>query len=1011
MGVTGRERHELIYAANAVLLISSFFEALGEELPQLSSMKLTDGNKLSLLPHGKIGKTKLVERLTYIQVPEPWNGSGFRETLRLEVRPALENMAVNCVEFLNGLSAWEALAARRPTLGNEIKAKVVDKALVKYRDGYLRLAGDIPEFQSWIAVGESAATRQQLRLSVEEIIQSQSSALAKLETLLERSITSNVGQKRAGLDGAVSEAQSSYLRRLNAAELVKPILAADFMTYAPHLRLPALADSYVTPNFKYVRKSRESRPSEEGWWAAVQPRSDLDLLLAAHLAAPISTGMPLLVLGHPGAGKSLLTRIIAARLPAETHTAVWVPLRRVDATTPIYVQIETALAETSHGRLSWSRLSEETGDRTIRVVLLDGLDELVQASGVSQSRYLHDVIAFQEREETVSGRPVAVIVTSRTVVADRVDIPHDMPIIKLEDFDAGQVRDWLRVWNSTNRSVELFRPLAIEMFDSLGSIASQPLLLLLLALYMADPEARDISALKSNADLYSALIDNFVKRDIGKEIEQQRRDLDMKRELVMRRRHLSVAAFAMFNRGRQHVSHNELRADLDALFGRGLAGRTDFDQGLDRAALTVGQFFFVHSPRGDAALDERLGQERTYEFLHATFGEYLIALEVMQLLDQFAELEATAFYNPSPYPNRFDDNLLRALLSHEPLSKRPPILNFVSELFAARAEDLQVWIPVVVKRAIQQFRDNSTWGTAYSESIDRSRNHRFGADNFERVAHYGANLVAILAAISPGGTAIREIAPPNVDVARWWRSMVRLWRASLDDDGWISLTKSLYSGPDSKTEESWTLPVTHIYGGQPPGYAEMVGAFFAEPAPSEAEAYLLGDRQLAAWITSGRISWYDNAVKNGPGTRAHHLLVGMHRISNDVRENKYIQIVDYAERGMLSLSTMELFAACLARDAAFLTEATSVRCLEVLGARYALTPSIIARCIVAHPPIIEKYKGNLWRLIRESQAEPHELREARVILSGLLVDSSAKSRRSSIEAALHALKGRAGKKR
>jgi hypothetical protein len=52
------------------------------------------------------------------------------------------------------------------------------------------------------------------------------------------------------------------------------------------------------------------------------------------------------------------------------------------------------------------------------MVMLDGFDELLQATGVSQSDYLEKVAEFQRREAD-QGRPVAALVTSRTAVADR----------------------------------------------------------------------------------------------------------------------------------------------------------------------------------------------------------------------------------------------------------------------------------------------------------------------------------------------------------------------------------------------------------------------------------------------------------------------------------------------------------------------------------------------------------------------------------------------------------------
>jgi hypothetical protein len=56
--------------------------------------------------------------------------------------------------------------------------------------------------------------------------------------------------------------------------------------------------------------------------------------------------------------------------------------------------------------------------------LLDGFDKLVQATGAAQSDYLEKITLFQQRE-AVHGRLAAVIVTSRTAVADRVRVPTE----------------------------------------------------------------------------------------------------------------------------------------------------------------------------------------------------------------------------------------------------------------------------------------------------------------------------------------------------------------------------------------------------------------------------------------------------------------------------------------------------------------------------------------------------------------------------------------------------------
>nr|BFE70368.1 hypothetical protein GCM10020092_036690 [Actinoplanes digitatis] len=82
----------------------------------------------------------------------------------------------------------------------------------------------------------------------------------------------------------------------------------------------------------------------------------------------------------------------------------------------------------------------------MRVVLLDGLDELLLAANLDRTGYLQEIARFQEVEAD-QDRPVAVIVTSRTVVADRVDIPSGTPILKLAEFDDDQIGQWITRWD------------------------------------------------------------------------------------------------------------------------------------------------------------------------------------------------------------------------------------------------------------------------------------------------------------------------------------------------------------------------------------------------------------------------------------------------------------------------------------------------------------------------------------------------------------------------------------
>lgn len=92
----------------------------------------------------------------------------------------------------------------------------------------------------------------------------------------------------------------------------------------------------------------------------------------------------------------------------------------------------------------------------------------------------------------------------------------------------------------------------------------------------------------------------------------------------------------------------------------------------------VGRFFFIQ--RAQAVRDDRTLQ--TYEFLHATFGEYLVArLTVQAIRDAAARARArTLRLGPSD-----EDDLLQSLLGFTPLTARTTVLTFATELLRREA--------------------------------------------------------------------------------------------------------------------------------------------------------------------------------------------------------------------------------------------------------------------------------------------------------------------------------------
>lgn len=574
--------------------------------------------------------------------------------------------------------------------------------------------------------------------------------------------------------GRVADERRSGLSRAYRAALHRPVLTLGEASEG--LCLPTLGEAYVNPEFRVAEAVAAERLAEESWWNEQPVRGDLEGFLAGHLTAPQAAVAPLLLLGQPGSGKSVLTQVLAARLPAEEFLVVRVMLREVAADADLQTQIEDAVRSATGESLAWPDLARSAGGALL-VVLLDGFDELLQATGVSQTDYLKRVAAFQAREAD-QGRPVAVVVTSRTAVADRAQPVPGMVALQLEPFGDAHISHWLGIWNDTNAAAFAARgllPLAPQTALAHADLASQPLLLLMLALYDADANALQRSdAHLGKAELYERLLTRFAEREIGKtgaSLPAAEFADAVERELLR----LSVVAFAMFSRGRQWVSETELDADLNALLGPvdPQAAPAGLRAQLSAAQVVVGRFFFVYeaqATRDNAPL-------KTYEFLHATFGEYLIARLITRELGDLADAAQFAASRSRPAPA--DDAFLHALLSFMPLTMRGTVVSFTTEHLRALPESRRDLLSTVL---VGLFRGSlgPRHDTRYADYAP------LALPIPARYAAYSANLV-ILAVLTTGQVAGTSLFPGSSNPVEDWRKLALLWRSQLPAEGWDGL--------------------------------------------------------------------------------------------------------------------------------------------------------------------------------------------------------------------------------
>lgn len=737
LGTSGHTRHELLAAAHTVLVISSFFDALAAVIgPAYQQLRITDQDKLSLADPGEAA-----DQIFDLVVPMPCAGRDFTANLG-ELSLFFARLTSATMAFIMGLADGEQLL--RPIAGTSL----VSLASERYADAYFRFAVDVPEFAIWVAWNDTAELRRSQN-QVLDVLDRQSSALSRLFDLLSLTAPDRPVTGHRYRELLANKAQSV---------LTKSLLRTDSEQPPGNLAFPTVEHGFVTPHFKTARYTKDAQPTQEVWWGQGTRQSDLDELLAAHLTSDDSSRLPLLILGHPGAGKSLLTEVIAARLPASAFTVVRVPLRSVVPTKPLHEQIAGAMEVTLQQKADWGELTREC-ESTVRVVILDGFDELLLATGVTQTAYLEDVRRFQETELDL-GRPVAVIVTSRTLVADRARIPLGCLMIKLEEFDNDQITTWLDAWNSANAGIYGFRPLESDELLSHDRLARQPLILLILAIYAAESGRRLDSEDLSGARLYQRLLDSFIARQVRDKSDRPLSDTEAAQLEQYKRWQLSMAAFGMFNRGSQHIDATELEADLTAFHQPGQRDRVTFDRHIGPAEQTISDFFFVQVSRAES--DAR----RTYEFLHATFGEYLIAEHTMALLGQLA---STARFPGAEPPN---DDRLFALLAHQSILKQRPIVEFAREIHASRESVLEI-ITELLWRARSHARPRN---------YDRYEPTPY--DTVCRLANYTANLTVLRALLAEGNIPLRNLAPAGTDPLPWWRSLVHLWESGLDAEAW-----------------------------------------------------------------------------------------------------------------------------------------------------------------------------------------------------------------------------------
>lgn len=644
-------------AANTVLTYTAFFDALRVRSSRLAESGVTASASIraahaaALTPGPALTPSQgNVHAADTVVIPHSLKSNDPASLARHYLYVALAQTIYESARGQNGSKEWLRL---RDLLLHD----VCPLAESLYQAEFLGMAVDYQPFFVWSELRHQAWTEERLRLLGQDVRSGGENAQLRFELLgsalhgLDQSLDRGFDRlaraiaelPRAGAGGprrleSNAAKAAAALRRRYTADVDQPVIDDRYEPSGagPRLSYPRRSDAYIPQAYRQIRYEIGKTPLErDDAWADVPLADDLGPAITRFLESPYSVTTPLLILGHPGSGKSLLTQVYAARLSDPRYTVVRVELRDSDPSVRLQKQIEDQIRKDTGYDVSFADLADNL-PFSPPVVILDGYDELLQSTGKLFTDYLDQVRQFQE-EQLIQGRAVRVIVTSRLTLIDRAVVPPGTTVLRLEPFDPVRAREWLVRWNEHNAAYfdqAQVKPFSIPDTPRIRELAEQPLLLLMLAIF--DSVGNQLSE-RTDLDqtlLYDQLLRRFIERELGKEGAKFTGKSSVERaplveaELVR----LGVAAIGMFNRQELVILRDQLDQDL-AYFAPGAKRATGL-YGQAESDMLLGSFFFVHESRTGLAGASR---PAAFEFLHNTFGEFLTADFILRQVTENAD--------------------------------------------------------------------------------------------------------------------------------------------------------------------------------------------------------------------------------------------------------------------------------------------------------------------------------------------------------------------------------------
>jgi hypothetical protein len=470
-----------------------------------------------------------------------------------------------------------------------------------------------------------------------------------------------------------------------------------------------LCEVYVPLRAYWVERKvddrrRSTREESLGLDREVRQVVDLRSHLRAWLDRPDKDDAIRVISGGPGSGKSSFAKMLAAELAAEEEDRhiLYVPLHQFDFAGDFRAAVRKFVIEDMH-ILDHDPLNPDEERRRL-VVFFDGLDELAMHGASGQEAASDFVAALDRAIGTVNYRDcrLQVILGGREIVVqanERVfrreqQVLNVLPYVvsKLEeaprhllyreslhdpnDLLATDQRDlWWQKYGTASGRDHHCLPESLRA-PALIEISGQPLLNYLLALSFDRGRISFGPDLNLN-ELYKDLLDAVWERRWGEGRQLPEVERLTKPEFEQLLEEIGLAAWHAGTRGvaASRVAEICCATGLDREL-------QSFQAGAEKGALTLlAAFYFRQASRTG---------ERTFEFTHKSFGEYLTARRLVRWVEDIHEERARNRSNRRQRGWSEEEALTKWIEVTGPAILDSDLLNFLGREVALQAPEVVI---------------------------------------------------------------------------------------------------------------------------------------------------------------------------------------------------------------------------------------------------------------------------------------------------------------------------------